>query len=148
MKSIKKAFLFFVILSFPLVAKTQNLKRHIWLGGSYTYFNKSFGSLDAKYFVSDYNLMLGTNILIGASNKKMLVIPEINATKYLGKDILPSPFVRLHLSPKTIGPQLGVSVLFAEFALGYGFAMANSSNYQTKGFRMQINFNIPLDFRL
>lgn len=145
MKIIKLLFFAFLI---PFFVKSQNIKEKIFIEGGYTYFNRSFADVGVKYLIEKENLMIGANALIGASNSKLLLIPEISATKYFNAEKFPFPFLRLNVSPKTITPQLGYSMLVGELGVGYGFAFDKSTNYKTDGFRLQFNFNIPLEFKM
>lgn len=140
--------LFFLIVLFSFSVKAQNIKEKIFVEAGYTHFNRSFADVGAKYLINNNKmLMIGTNALIGSKNGKLLIVPEINATKYFDtKNFL--FFTRLNASPKTITPQLGFSGLLAELGVGYGFSMGDSSNYSTKGFRFQLNFNIPLEYKM
>ena len=126
----------------------QSTKEKILLEGGYTYFNKSFADVGVKYLIDKENILLGANALMGVSDGKMLVIPEINATKYFDAKEFPFPFARLIVSPKTITPQFGFSMLVAEIGVGYGFGFNPSEQYKTSGFRASLNFNIPLKFKM
>ncbi|MEJ8590168.1 hypothetical protein JSO54_02835 [Riemerella anatipestifer] len=133
----------------PLFVNAQDIKENIAIEGGYTYFNRSFADVGVK-FAFDKDIVLGGNALVGASNGKLLVIPEINATKYFEfkKNDLPFTFVRFNVSPKTVSPQVGFSYFFIEFGVGYGFSFDKSIHYRTEGFRTQLNINIPLKFNL
>ncbi len=113
------------------------------ISGSYTYFNQSFGEIGVRNINVHRGFRLGANVLVGSTNTKILLIPEVNATKYLTDEFV-SPFVRLNVSPKTITPQLGVSFVLIEAGVGYGISMGESSLYNTQGFRANITFNYPL----
>ena len=143
----KKIGLIFLVLLMPFFGKGQDLKEKIFIEGGYTYFNRSFADVGVKYLIEKENLMIGANALIGASKGKLLLIPEISATKYINAEKFPFPFLRLNVSPKTITPQLGYSFLMGELGVGYGFAFDKSTNYKTDGFRLQFNFNIPLELQ-
>ena len=143
-----KQILTFLLLIIISNSYAQSTKEKILLEGGYTYFNKSFADVGVKYLIDKENLMLGANALIGFSDGKMLVIPEINATKYFNADKFPFPFARLNVSPKTITPQFGFSFLMVELGVGYGFGFNPSELYKTSGFRASLNFNIPLKFKL
>lgn len=139
-----KLFLSSFFLSVYFIGNAQSIKENIVMEAGYTYFNRSFLNVGAKYRVDEKTLMIGANALVGLSNDKVLVIPEINVIKYFNAEKFPFPYARLNLSPKTISPQLGFSYLLVEVDAGYGFALDTSSNYPTKGFRAQIRFNFPL----
>lgn len=136
-----------LVIFMNLFCNAQTSTEKLLLEGGYIYFNKSFADVGLKYKFDENHLMLGANALIGESNGKLLLIPEINVTKYFNAKNFPFPFARLNVSPKTVTPQFGFSMLVAEMGLGYGFALDDASNYQTKGFRLSLNFNIPLNFK-
>ncbi|MDY3339550.1 hypothetical protein PG279_10235 [Riemerella anatipestifer] len=134
----------------PLFVNAQDIKENIAIEGGYTYFNRSFADVGVKFAFNKKFIVLGGNALVGASNGKLLVIPEINVTKYFEfkKNDLPFTFVRFNVSPKTVSPQVGFSYFFIEFGVGYGFSFDKSIHYRTEGFRTQLNINIPLKFNL
>ncbi len=121
----------------------KKLKKLPLISGSYTDFNQSFGEIGVKNPIGHRGFMLGANVLVGSTNTKILLIPEVNATQYFIDEFV-SPFVRLNVSPKTITPQLGVSFIFIEAGVGYGIPMGESSLYNTQGIRASITFNYPL----
>ncbi|MDY3339549.1 hypothetical protein PG279_10230 [Riemerella anatipestifer] len=152
-----KRFYVLVLGVAPLLVNAQNtllrnspdIKEKIVIEGGYTYFNRSFADVGVKFLFNKESIMVGGNALVGASNGKLLVIPEINATKYFfNKGDLPLTFVRFNVSPKTVAPQVGFSCFFIEFSVGYGFSFDNSIHYRTEGFRTQLNINIPLRFNM
>ncbi|AQY23257.1 hypothetical protein [Riemerella anatipestifer] len=145
-----KIFYGFVFGVASLLVNAQDIKEKIAIEGGYTYFNRSFADVGVKFAFDRKFIVLGGNALVGASNGKLLVIPEINATKYFEfkKNDLPFAFVRFNVSPKTVSPQVGFSYFFIEFGVGYGFSFDKSIHYRTEGFRTQLNINIPLKFNM
>ena len=143
---ITKLFCLFFLL--PLFFNAQDLKEKIFISAGYTYFNRSFEDVGVKYLIDEKAITLGANTLIGFSNNKLFIIPEVNFTKYFNSDDFPFPFARISISTKTVTPQFGISMLFMDFGVGYGISLGEATNYNTQGFRAQVNFNIPLKFKI
>lgn len=145
----KKHLLIFILFVLFSNSYAQTAKERLFIDIGYTYFNRSFGEIGARFDVDDKaGFFVGANVLMGSSDKKLLVIPEINATKYFNADKFPFPFARLAISPKTVTPQFGFSFLMVELGVGYGFGFNPSEQYKTSGFRASLNINIPLKFKM
>lgn len=133
------------------LCNAQKYKDRLLAGAGYTYFNRSFANVGAKYLIKDDEKSLfgqsivGVNLLVGYANHKILLIPEAEYSLYFAKDnkSLPKIF-KLSVSPNTITPQIGISMIFVEISAGYGFSIKDSPNYKTNGFRANLNINIPL----
>jgi hypothetical protein len=145
MKILQLYLVFFLI---PFTGKSQSINEKILIEGGYTYFNRNFADVGVKYLIDKKNLTIGTNILIGASDNKILAVPELSATQYFDAKNFPFPFARVSISSKTITPQVGFSFLIGELGVGYGLGFDKSTTYKNNGFRVQLNFNIPLKLKM
>lgn len=81
--------------------------------------------------------------------QKTTVIPELGVTYYLG-DKLIYPYVKAEVTPYTLTPKLGFSVLsLFDIGLGYGFDIKSKSSIGTlNGLTASININIPFNYHL
>ncbi|WP_010251352.1 hypothetical protein [Myroides injenensis] len=78
---------------------------------------------------------------------KYTVIPEIALAYYTDMYFI-GAFGRAEVTPYTLTPKVGVTLLtFVELDLGYGFPIADKSNYRPiKGFTASLRFNFPINF--
>ncbi|MGJ1433831.1 hypothetical protein ACR79M_20220 [Sphingobacterium spiritivorum] len=78
---------------------------------------------------------------------KTTVIPELGFTYYLS-DKGVWPFLKGEITPYTVTPKVGVSLLsLIDIGVGYGFDMQTKDNFKPlKGFTTSISVNVPFNF--
>lgn len=78
---------------------------------------------------------------------KTVVIPELGFTYYLSNSIL-FPFVKAEVTPYTITPKLGLSILsIIDIGLGYGVEMKTKRDFKSiDGLTGSLTLNLPLNF--
>jgi len=78
-----------------------------------------------------------------------IFIPELGFTYYLSTSLL-FPFVKAEITPYTITPKVGISILsLIDIGLGYGMDIRTKSNFKKlNGFTGSLSVNIPLNFYL
>lgn len=77
---------------------------------------------------------------------KFVAIPEIGITYYPKTDFLILPMIEAEVSPYTVTPKVGFSVLtIVDFTLGYGIETNTKESLKPiKGFTFSFGLNIPL----
>lgn len=80
---------------------------------------------------------------------KTVVVPEVGFTYYLN-DFIVLPFVKAELTPYTLTPKVGVSILsILDIGLGYGFDYQTKNNFKPiDGIAVSVGLNIPLNFHI
>lgn len=78
---------------------------------------------------------------------KFRAIPEVGFTFYPKPDYLILPMIEAEVSPYTVTPKVGFSVLtFVDFSFGYGIETNTKSDLKPiKGFTFSFGLNIPLN---
>ena len=78
---------------------------------------------------------------------KTTVIPELGITYYLRNSLI-FPFLQAEVTPYTITPKAGISILsLVDLGIGYGFDMDTKNNFKAlKGLTGSITLNIPFNF--
>ncbi|TYR37224.1 hypothetical protein FXV77_04180 [Sphingobacterium phlebotomi] len=78
---------------------------------------------------------------------KTTVIPEIGFTYYLSNNLV-FPFVQAEVTPYTLTPKVGISILsIVDLGIGYGFDMQTKQDFKPlKGLTGSVTLNIPLNF--
>lgn len=77
---------------------------------------------------------------------KPRVIPELGFTYYLNNQLI-LPFVKGELTPYTITPKVGLSILsIVEVGVGYGFDYHTKKNFKSlDGVTVSLGLNIPFN---
>lgn len=78
---------------------------------------------------------------------KTTVIPEIGVTYYMSNRLF-FPFVQAEVTPYTLTPKVGMSLLSVlDVGLGYGFDIKTKENFKSlKGITGSVTLNIPFNF--
>ncbi len=78
---------------------------------------------------------------------KTTVIPELGFTYYLSNSLV-FPFVQAEVTPYTLTPKVGMSILSVlDLGVGYGFEMNAKKDFKPlKGWTGSVTLNIPLNF--
>ncbi|WP_240904821.1 hypothetical protein [Sphingobacterium sp. SGR-19] len=78
---------------------------------------------------------------------KTTVIPEVGFTYYLSNRIV-FPFVQAEVTPYTLTPKAGISILsILDLGVGYGFDINTKKDFKPiKGLTGSVTLNIPLNF--
>lgn len=89
----------------------------------------------------------GTNL--SWMQKRTTVIPELGITYYLG-DRLIFPYLKAEVTPYTLTPKIGISVLsLFDIGVGYGFDVKSKSSIGVlNGITTSLNINIPFNYHL
>lgn len=78
---------------------------------------------------------------------KTTVIPEVGFTYYLSNSLV-LPFVQAEVTPYTLTPKVGISILsIVDLGIGYGLDMKTKEDFKPmKGLTGTVTLNIPLNF--
>lgn len=78
---------------------------------------------------------------------KTTVIPELGFTYYLSNSLV-FPFLQAEVTPYTLTPKVGISILsLVDLGIGYGFDMNIKEDFKPlKGLTGSVTLNIPLNF--
>ncbi|PRD53709.1 hypothetical protein [Sphingobacterium gobiense] len=78
---------------------------------------------------------------------KTTVVPELGFTYYLSNRLV-FPFVQAEVTPYTLTPKVGISMLsIVDLGIGYGFDMKTKEDFKPlKGLTGSVTLNIPLNF--
>ncbi|PRD46520.1 hypothetical protein [Sphingobacterium haloxyli] len=78
---------------------------------------------------------------------KTTVVPELGFTYYLSNSLI-LPFVQAEVTPYTLTPKVGISMLsILDLGIGYGFHMKTKEDFKPlKGLTGSVTLNIPLNF--
>lgn len=79
---------------------------------------------------------------------KFVAIPEVGFTYYPKPDYLLLPMIEAEVSPYTVTPKVGFSVLtIVDFSFGYGIETQTKKDLKPiKGFTFSFGLNIPLSW--
>lgn len=79
---------------------------------------------------------------------KFIAIPEVGFTYYPKPDFLVLPMIEAEVSPYTVTPKVGFSILtVVDFSFGYGIETQTKKDLKPiKGFTFSFGLNIPLNW--
>jgi hypothetical protein len=150
-----KLFFLSPLLFVSMLCQSQSFLENTFAEAGYTYFNGNLIKLGAKHIIKETPISLGIYGYLGNYNNKTILIPEANATVYIGgNDFMKAsrgflPFARVGLSPKTVTPEIGISLFtLIEISGGYGIKTNNTTLYNPEGLRLNFAVAFPLKFHL
>lgn len=142
----KILFLIFTLTSIPSFAQSNVV------GPTVSYQNQSgnFLKLGGYYMYvapNSFGIKLDASANFAYMRENFLAIPEVGFSLYPNADWLVAPMIESEITPYTITPKIGVSIVhMIDLSIGYGFDYDTKKNMKPiNGFTFSLGFNIPLN---
>lgn len=144
----KQTFLIFctILFSIPSFSQTQ------LYGPTISYQSQSgnmakIGGFYLHNSESNFTYKIDATANLAYFRGKFRAIPEIGFTFYPKPDYLISPTLEAEVSPYTITPKIGFSILtMVDFSFGYGIETNTKTNLKPiRGFTFTFGLNIPIN---
>ena len=152
------AFLFFMLIGIIANAQAKSTPYFVFNVG-YDYWNGNYGKLGSDLYLvqeNDHIITISGNVNLGYMRDKFRAIPEVGVgylfnfrnnqgDPYSSNVSAPFYSARVDLSPWTITPKLGITVLsIIELNAGYSFEFRENKNFKAMdGVRAGLVFHLP-----
>lgn len=152
------ALLFFILISFAANAQQKTTPYFVFNAG-YEYWNGNYGRLGSDLYLVQENdniITVNANVNLGYMRDEFRAIPEVGIGYLFNvKENKGDPYssnirsafysARLDVSPWTISPKVGVTVLsLLEFNVGYAFEFREYKDFKDlNGIRTGLTLHLP-----